>query len=51
MILNNLNDAKLITRILNREGFDAYIVGGAVRDHLLKMPSNDIDITASAKRE
>src|SRR5690554_1193070 len=51
MNLNNLNDAKLIIRILNREGFDAFIVGGAVRDHLLKMPLNDIDITTSAKPE
>jgi len=47
--LENLNDARLILKILNREGFDAFIVGGAVRDHLLKMDLSDVDITTSAK--
>lgn len=46
--LNNLNDAKIILRILIEKGFDTYIVGGAVRDYLLKMPINDVDITTSA---
>lgn len=34
---------------LKENNFDGYIVGGAVRDHLLKRPINDIDITTNAK--
>ena len=34
---------------LNEEGFDAYIVGGCVRDKLLGLHSHDYDITTSAK--
>lgn len=34
---------------LKEHGFDSYIVGGAVRDHLLKRPFSDIDITTNAK--
>ena len=44
-----LNDAlKLITRITDA-GFDAYIVGGFVRDYLMGIESNDIDVTTNAK--
>ncbi len=44
-----LNDAlKLISRI-SESGFDAYIVGGFVRDYIMGIESNDIDITTSAK--
>lgn len=28
-------------------GYDAYLIGGCVRDYLLNIPSNDIDITTS----
>lgn len=34
---------------LNEEGFDAYIVGGCVRDKLLGLHPHDYDITTSAK--
>lgn len=34
---------------LNENGFEAYVVGGAVRDYLLKREINDIDLTTSAK--
>lgn len=38
-----------ILTILNRlENYETYIVGGSVRDHLLKRPTNDYDITTSA---
>ncbi|MGB0417862.1 MAG: CCA tRNA nucleotidyltransferase, partial [Acholeplasmataceae bacterium] len=45
----SLQTAKKIVSTLKENGFDAYIVGGAVRDYLLRIDSNDIDITSSAK--
>ena len=41
--------AKKILTTINKNGFDAYIVGGYVRDLLLGMESNDIDICTNAK--
>ena len=38
---------KLLEEITSR-GFKAYIVGGFVRDYILGINSNDIDITTSA---
>ena len=40
-----------ILKTLTDAGFSAYIVGGFVRDHLLGLPSKDIDITTSATPE
>ena len=37
---------KLITKIKSL-GYDAYLIGGCVRDYLLDIPCNDIDITTS----
>ena len=37
-----------ILNILNKNGYDAYIVGGYPRDLLLKINSSDIDICTSA---
>ena len=37
---------KLISKIKSL-GYDAYLIGGCVRDYLLDIPSNDIDITTS----
>ena len=37
-VLNKLNDA----------GFQAYVVGGSVRDNVIGVPTNDVDITTSA---
>lgn len=45
------NDVKYILTILNNNGFEAYIVGGYVRDYLLKIKSDDYDICTSAKEE
>ncbi|UTH12854.1 CCA tRNA nucleotidyltransferase [Macrococcus equipercicus] len=47
------NIAKLETAVpiieqLNAHGHSAYIVGGAVRNYLLDIPINDVDITTSA---
>lgn len=39
---------KKILHTLNKNGYDAYIVGGAVRDFLLGKKSSDIDITTNA---
>jgi len=33
---------------LTRAGFESWIVGGAVRDHLRGLPANDVDIATSA---
>ena len=41
-----------VTEILSRieeNGFEAYIVGGYVRDHILGIESTDIDICTNAK--
>ena len=34
---------------IEEHGFEAYIVGGFVRDYLLGIESNDIDICTNAK--
>ena len=38
---------KLINKIVDA-GFDAYIVGGFVRDYLLGIESNDVDVNTNA---
>jgi tRNA nucleotidyltransferase (CCA-adding enzyme) len=40
----------ILTRLIEA-GYQAYIVGGSVRDYLLNTPINDIDIATSAKPE
>lgn len=40
---------RLIIETLEKAGFDAYIVGGCVRDELLMKAPTDFDITTSAK--
>ncbi len=45
----SLQGAMKIIKILKREGYEAYVVGGAVRDYILHIPSNDVDITTNAK--
>ena len=42
-------EALNILNILNDKGFDSYIVGGFVRDKLLGITNEDIDIITSAK--
>lgn len=43
------NNAYQIVDALTNKGFKAYFAGGAVRDMLLNIPSDDIDIATSAK--
>lgn len=43
--------AKLLIEKINSLGYEAYFVGGSVRDYLLKRKSFDIDISTSATPE
>ena len=40
-----------VIRILEKAGYEAVFVGGAVRDYLLGKPATDIDIATSAEPE
>lgn len=42
-------ETQLALQTLNDAGFEAYLVGGCVRDYLLGVTPTDIDITTSAK--
>ena len=42
-------EALWILRKLNNAGYEAYVVGGCVRDSLMGREPNDWDITTSAK--
>lgn len=46
--LKLLNDARHILKTLIEAGYEAYMVGGFVRDRLLNRPVQDIDIATSA---
>lgn len=46
-----MNKPKIILQRLNECGFDAYIVGGAVRDFLLGLVPKDYDIATNASME
>ena len=45
----SIKNAKKILSIFRENGFEAYIVGGAVRDYIMGFESNDIDITTNAR--
>ncbi|MGN0145536.1 MAG: CCA tRNA nucleotidyltransferase [Clostridium sp.] len=44
-------DVKYIIDVLKNNGYEGYMVGGCVRDLLLKREPNDYDITTNAKPE
>lgn len=44
-------EASELLQVLERQGYEAYFVGGCVRDFLLKRPIHDIDICTSALPE
>lgn len=46
--MNIPENAKRILTELNNSGFEAYLVGGSVRDALMNRPIHDFDITTSA---
>ncbi len=43
--------AKYIIETIQNAGFEAYVVGGCVRDSILGRPPEDWDITTSARPE
>ena len=43
-----LKTALKLLQKLEKNGYEAYIVGGYVRDYILKIKSTDIDITTNA---
>src|SRR5690554_5341990 len=45
----SLKSAKNLIRDLKKHGYQAYLVGGVVRDFLMKAKFSDIDITTNAK--
>lgn len=47
--MNISENANLIFKELNDSGYEAYFVGGCVRDFLMNRECNDFDITTSAK--
>lgn len=49
--MKDLDNAIEVLKILNDNNYDAFIVGGFVRDYLLNIKSNDIDLTGSATPE
>ena len=49
MTINIPKDVEFIINTLEENGFEAYAVGGCVRDSLLGRVPNDWDITTSAK--
>ncbi|KXT29110.1 poly A polymerase head domain protein [Candidatus Phytoplasma oryzae] len=46
-----IEKGKKIIKILQKNGFEAFLVGGAVRDFFLDIPFYDVDITTNAKVE
>lgn len=48
---SSVESGKKILSLLKTNGYDAYFVGGFVRDFLLKIKSSDIDIATSALPE
>lgn len=51
MLAADFQEAAALLKKLNEHGFEACIVGGAVRNHLIGKPIEDIDIATSAKPE
>lgn len=46
--MSRIEDAKIIIETLLKKGYEAYIVGGYVRDKLLNISNSDIDIATNA---
>ena len=51
MRIDILKDAATIISIFENNGYEAYVVGGCVRDSILDRKPEDWDITTSAKPE
>lgn len=50
-LTNEFLKAQPVLERLNEAGYEAYFVGGSVRDALLGLPVNDVDIASSAMPE
>jgi tRNA nucleotidyltransferase (CCA-adding enzyme) len=48
MATNDIDRASKVIELLNQEGFEAYIIGGTVRDILLGLDSHDMDIATAS---
>ncbi|WP_299737934.1 CCA tRNA nucleotidyltransferase [uncultured Rossellomorea sp.] len=48
MLPSIFREAVPVLKKIERAGFEAYFVGGSVRDYLLNKPINDVDIATSA---
>ena len=51
MELNICYEAALALKLLSDSGFDSYLVGGYIRDSIMNIPTDDVDITTSALPE
>jgi tRNA nucleotidyltransferase (CCA-adding enzyme) len=49
--MNVLEAGKLLLKEYHKRGYEAYIVGGCVRNLLLQLPVHDVDICTNAKPE
>ncbi len=47
--MKSIDNGMFVVKRLKENGFEAYFVGGCVRDYLLEVEVNDIDITTNAK--
>lgn len=47
--MSTIKTAKGVLYELKKAGYEAFIVGGTVRDHLLNIEVNDVDITTNAR--
>lgn len=49
IFLNAYNTANELIRLISKYGYEAYLVGGCVRDYIMGRECDDIDIACSAK--
>ena len=49
--MNKLQIGLDIIKVLNANSYEAYIVGGAVRDYILKKEIVDVDIATRATKQ
>ncbi len=51
IVNKEMSDAKAVIALIKQAGYEAYMVGGAVRDHLRGVVPKDIDVATSAAPE
>lgn len=49
--MDKFKHARIVLETLEAHGFEAYFVGGSVRDYTMNRPVQDIDVTTSARPE